>query len=315
VFAGVANSYKLYRELSNNNILTHPAAIIDWGNETIEQQWRLARRKSKMGFLNQIADRKMVIPNVVKVEGFIIPTQPEDLFQLGILTKPNSTLEIHMKKIAGLEYSQAIIIQFITPFDTKILYRGLYEKYSKLLPKFVKPGASVYSFSVMLNWAHIWKDDFKSVRFTNIYLEYDIAIDKRIIIEALPEQLRYSIKSKADLALRKSNDALQFMDTLNANIQRLQDQELKDIMDSISYVESAYSDVKIHSIKCKVHPYEIGDGYPLYLPDFLRIEIRCSIDAKEQAIKGKLYFDQEELERFIFKMFSELNERSTHITS
>jgi hypothetical protein len=167
----------------------------------------------------------------------------------------------------------------------------------------------------MLDLAHTWKEDFESVRFVNIILEYDIPIDKQIVETALPTSLKEKLKSKANQALRRSSDALQFMNTLNTNILRLQDQELKETMDSISYVDSQYSDVNIHSVTCRVNPININEGHELFIPNYFHIEIMCSIYAKEQAIKGKLYFDREELKKFISKKFCELYEESLPVSS
>jgi hypothetical protein len=37
------------------------------------------------------------------------------------------------------------------------------------------------------------------------------------------------------------------------------------------------------------------------------VEIRCTIDAKNQAIKGRLFFEEQGLEKFVSRTFIELD--------
>lgn len=80
-------------------------------------------------------------------------------------------------------------------------------------------------------------------------------------------------------------------------------------MDKISYVESPYADLRLHSVTCKVNRYTLGDGYDIFLQDSFHIEVRCTIDASEQFIRGRVYFDTVQLEKFISDTFCKLNEK------
>ena len=233
---------------------------------------------------------------------------PNNLFQLGILSKDNGTLEIHLKKFAHFDDSTSMSLEIIKPFDSEILYNGLTAKYWKRLPKFARPGVLVYDFSIMLDSLHTWKEDFEYFRFSNISLEYDITIDKHIVERALPPDVKEKVVTRADLALRNDKGALSYMNKLNMDIQQLESKELISEMNEIAYIESpkAY-DVTIHSIRCKVSPYAIANGYDLLLPTLFHVEIRCTIDAKNQAIKGRLFFEEQGLEKFVSRTFIELD--------
>jgi hypothetical protein len=58
--------------------------------------------------------------------------------------------------------------------------------------------------------------------------------------------------------------------------------------------------------------YTIGDGYPLLLPDLFHIKIVCSLDARQQAIKGKVIFDRNKLKGFISELFFEFDKKSSN---
>jgi hypothetical protein len=302
----LTNSYKLFKELSKNNIITHSRAMIDWENGTLEQQWTFNNSPANRSLAYNLFNNYMKIPNVSKEIGFVYPGNQTDLFKLGILSKEDNTLKINLKKIGSIENSQTVVIRFITPFDNKVLYSSLCEKHLQKSPQFLDDNTTVYSFSIMLNWAHVWKEDFESVRYTNILLPYDMNIDKKTIEDSLPDQLKEKLVSNARLALQKRSDAMQYLSALNQNIKHLEQEEIKDKLLSFIHVEAEHADVNIHTIICKASSYTIGDGYELLLPDSFHIEIACSLDASEQAIKGKVIFYRKGLKNFISEMFSEL---------
>jgi CRISPR/Cas system CMR subunit Cmr6 (Cas7 group RAMP superfamily) len=138
----------------------------------------------------------------------------------------------------------------------------------------------------------------------------EIPLDKKILEDSLPEPLKKKLVSNTKLALRKRSDALKYLHTLNKHIEKMQQEELKDKLREFVHIESERAHVSIKSIRCSVNSYTIGDGYPLFLPDSLHIKVMCSIDAREQAIKGKVIFDRKELERFISMVFTEFDKDS-----
>jgi hypothetical protein len=101
------------------------------------------------------------------------------------------------------------------------------------------------------------------------------------------------------------------MNSLNQRITDLEGQEIKDRLPSFVHIESPYGNASIHSIKCKTNPHLIGDGYNLRLPDSFLVEITCSVNAKEQAIKGRIIFHLCELEKFIASTITLLYENSS----
>lgn len=107
-------------------------------------------------------------------------------------------------------------------------------------------------------------------------------------------------------ALRGKGEARNDMDRLNENLRRLGDEDLKETMSSIAYVEPQNASAQIHSVRCTMQPQPIGEGYDLFVPSSFHVQIRCAIDAREQAIKGNFYFDREELKKFILKRFLKL---------
>jgi hypothetical protein len=101
-------------------------------------------------------------------------------------------------------------------------------------------------------------------------------------------------------ALQRRNDALKYLRTLHKNVQSFQQEELRYKMAEFVYVEPPGTNIS--SIRCIVTSYTIGDGYQLILPDLFHVRISCSVDAKDQAIKGEIVFDRKELVWFISQM-------------
>lgn len=302
----LSTSYNLYKKLSEKGIITHASALIDWENGSVEQQWTLGNKSSHVSLFN----RTMQIHNVLNEVGTISSSNETNLFKLGLLSKEDNTLRINLKEIGNLDCSQTVVLRFTTPFDKNLLYNSLCEKNIQLIPQFVDERLSQYQFTVMLNWAHVWKEDYESVRFTNIMLDYnDIPLDKEILKDSLPQPLKEKLILNTRLALQKWNDALKYLHTLDEHIEKLQQEELKDKLSEFVHVESERAHASIHNIRCSVNSYTIGDGYPLLLPDLFHIRIACSIDAREQAVKGKVIFYRRELEKFVSKVFSEIDEK------
>ena len=140
-----------------------------------------------------------------------------------------------------------------------------------------------------------------------IVLRYDIGIDKKIIESALPVKLKDNLISVSRSALRERMDALQHMSVLNIKITNLQKRELKDVLHSVVHMDSQDINSQIRSIICKPSPHVIGDGYPLFLPDSIHAEIVCSMNAREQAIRGRIIFDLNELKKFIAETITHLS--------
>jgi flagellar biosynthesis regulator FlaF len=244
---------------------------------------------------------------VVEEECVIFPSGT----QIEALSKEDSTLRIDWREIRRIDNWQTIIIRFKTPFDKQLLYRGLCEKYLNRIPEFIAGGTYAFTFSVMLNRADLLMNDFKTVFYTNIKIPFNIGIDKKIIENALPADLKGNLVSVSRLALLERKDALQQMNSLNQRITDLEGQEIKDRLPSFVHIESPYGNASIHSIKCKTNPHLIGDGYNLRLPDSFLVEITCSVNAKEQAIKGRIIFHLCELEKFIASTITLLYENSS----
>lgn len=303
-----SHAYKAFKELSRNGIITDSSAIIDWENGLFEQQWKLQNKSRNQGHMGLLT-RYTYIPDVLEEECVVFPSGQ----QIDALSKEDNTLRIDWTKIRQVDKWQTVTIRFKNPFDKQLLYRSLCEKYVNRIPEFIARGTYAFKFSVMLNRADLLMNDFKSVFYTNIVLPYDIGIDKKIIEAALPTTLREKLISVSKFALIGRKDALQHMSTLNQKISNIQEQEIKDKLPSFASIDSPYGNANIHSIKCKANPYLIGDGYKLFLPDSFRVEIVCSINAREQAIKGKVIFDLIELEKFIAATLSQLYEDSSKI--
>jgi hypothetical protein len=143
---------------------------------------------------------------------------------------------------------------------------------------------------------------YQSVRFANIVLNYDnVPFDKKILEDSLPRQLKEKLLLNAKRALQRRNDALKYLHTLNKSVQSFQQEELRYKMAEFVHVEPPGTD--IGSIRCTV-------SYQLSLPDFFHVKISCSVDAEEQAIKGKVIFDREELISFISQILVRFDKAS-----
>jgi hypothetical protein len=304
-----STAYKAFKELSKNGVLIDSSATVDWENGLFEQQWKLQNKLPRHAHLWNLLERFTTIPNVVEGECIVFPSGQ----QIEALSKEDNLLKIDWRKICQVDKQQTITIRFKTPFDNKMMYRSLCDKYVNRIPEFIAKGTYALIFSVMLNRADLLMNDFNSVYYTNIVLPYDIGIDKKIMENALPDKLKENLISVSRYALMERRDALQVMSTLNLKITDLQKQELKDILHSFVKIDSPYGNAHIRSITCKVSRHVIGDGYPLFLPDSIHVEIVCSIDAIEQAIKGRIIFDLNELEKFIADTLTNLYAKSSKL--
>lgn len=300
-FSILQSSFLIFKELSENDVISYRSATIDWATNTIEQEWQL---QNKLGstrlkqLLNKITRaRQLTIPSVISVEGMIVPSSGNDLFQLGILSKTNSQLRINLNKLSEFNSGEIIIIRFTVPFN-KSLYGNLCQVFFNKHPNRVNKNFE-FSFSVVLNRADLWNKTFHYYEVKNILVPFDIFIAPNLIEKSLPQDLKQKLLSYGNAALRSRQDALEYCDRFNRDLLPFLHNRLNSQLGSIMHINSSVGSTSIGTAEFGIAQYQIGDGYGINFPNRYHVNIICSLNGVDHALKGTIVFDSEALETFI----------------
>lgn len=297
-------------KLAANNIIVNRSATIDWNDSTIEEEWHIKndvlKRKNNIieKLLNNFEEKE--ISNIIEATGGTIPQNNKNLFDLGIISLNDKKLKINFKRISEFDLTTIIIIKFKTYFDNKKLYNHLCETD---VNRVIKQQNGVYklSFSVILDRADLWSNDFKSFTIKNIFLPiFTISIKKEIIEKSISTDIKKKLIDNISIIDKKNKNALRYIENFNNYISELNTKK-RVVFISLCNVETTSGKANIRDIKFKISPFEIGNGYQLYLPTEITVQIVCLINGKDQALSGNFYFDEEQYKKFIFELFNEID--------
>lgn len=297
LFTVVKGSYEVIKQASALNLIANKSAVIYWHESILEFQWHLKNySKGKTSFF--VKSKSVIINDIIEVNGQIFPHNNKDLFELGIISFKNNVLTIDLKKILLFKVTEIVIIIFKTAFN-KTAFNNLCKPYLRKKYEFE------YIFSVVLDKPELWLSDFSSLTYRNIFLEnIHINIPTNIIEECLSEQLKDNVlKWWSDSAIQENQDALGRSRNFS-NFLKAINEERKDEIESLINIESKAIFDPIVNINCLINEFELGNDSKIHLPSSFIIQINCSVEGKEHAIRGKILFDIERYKEFLINILN-----------
>ncbi|MGA8564522.1 MAG: hypothetical protein WB587_07175 [Nitrososphaeraceae archaeon] len=214
-------------------------------------------------------------------------------------------MKINVSKLTEFNSGETIIIRFATPFD-KSLYGSLCQVYFTKHPSRINK-VFEFSFSVVLDRADLWNKTFHSFEVKNILVPFDFFIGSNLIEKCLSQNIKQKLLSHANAALRSRQDALDYCNHFNRELLPFLRSRLNSQLGSIIQINSSVGSTLIGAAEFSIAQYQIGDGYGINLPDKYHVDIICSLNGIDNALKGKIVFDSEAFETFISDSIAEFD--------
>ncbi|HKU33830.1 MAG TPA: hypothetical protein VJR22_08305 [Candidatus Nitrosotalea sp.] len=273
-----------------------------------EQSSRLDTIIKKLsGFLTKSVD----FPNIIEVSGYGLQ-HSENLVELGMMSLEKNRATIDFGRIIRNVRSETVFLkirQNLPDYMRRIMVVGRLSKTARYIGEdFMED-----DIEISLDYADLWHKVLDQYTVRDIEIDFGLIIDTPFIVSRIPKPYRDKIIRAAKAISGGNQDAVKFLKLLTESFTSFDKPErIEQLRNTISVIP--HDLIKITSVTPRMQTMEIADvGYPVVLPESLRITLAVRLEGHNFTLTGKLVVDLKKFGKIISDVVAEMDKKTKRL--